>query len=303
MAKTPVRFKRVAAAFHEVAPARLCESSGSEHSPESSMDLFNLVTSFIERDDREDRDIEEVNQEEEENGDESQSFCSNLETVDRLGGLLGCEDDEMKRNIRAQTEQAWPHVIGESSTSPGFKRRLMTRLRERGFDAGLCKSKWGKIGRYPSGQYEYIDVKVGETSRYIIEVSLAGEFEIARPTDRYTSLLNAFPQVFVGEVEELKQVVKTMCKAIKKSMKGMDLQIPPWRRYGYMQAKWFGYYKRTINEAPAKKVSENDLASKRLVGFSPLPVISYYCREDFARKNGSKVGLLAAAFSDTSMLS
>lgn len=40
MADIRVRFKRVAEAFDGVARARLCESSGSEHSPENySLDL------------------------------------------------------------------------------------------------------------------------------------------------------------------------------------------------------------------------------------------------------------------------
>ncbi|CAK9184869.1 unnamed protein product [Ilex paraguariensis] len=118
---------------------------------------------------------------------------------------------------------------------------------------GLCKSKWEKTGRYPSGNYEYIDVNVAGT-RYIVEVFLAGEFKIARPTDHYTSLLNFFPLVFVGKIDELKQVVRLMCNAIKKSMKTMDMHVPPWRRHGYLQARWFSSYKRTIKEIPQERV-------------------------------------------------
>uniref|UniRef100_A0A5B7C8C7 Uncharacterized protein n=1 Tax=Davidia involucrata TaxID=16924 RepID=A0A5B7C8C7_DAVIN len=122
MAKIPVRFKRVAAAFDEVARARLCESSGSEHSPESSMDLSDLVKSFIERDSRENGDTEGVNREKEGNNSESESFCSNS---DMLRSLLGCEDDgDVKQNLHFETEQAC-QFIGNGS-SPDFKRRLMT---------------------------------------------------------------------------------------------------------------------------------------------------------------------------------
>ncbi|KAA8515581.1 hypothetical protein F0562_018808 [Nyssa sinensis] len=304
MAKIPVRFKRVAAVFDEVARARLCESSGSEHSPENSMNLSHLVKSFMERENREDGDIDEVNQEEELNQSESESFGSYSEMKDMLRSSFGCSDDhDVKRNVHSETKQAC-RLIGNSS-SPGFKRRLMTRLRERGFDAGLCKSTWEKTGRLSPGQYEYIDVNVAG-NRYIIEVSLAGEFEIARPMDRYTSLLEEFPAIFVGKVDELKQVVRLMCNAIKQSMKSMDMPVPPWRRHRYMQAKWFGSYKRTTNENPVRKAqpadSDEDSARKRSVGFAPLPAVSYFCREDYASKIGSKVGLLAAVLNDTCML-
>lgn len=140
-------------------------------------------------------------------------------------------------------------------------------------------------------------------NRYIIEISLAEEFEIARPTACYTSLLEIYPQIFVGKIEELKQIVKIMCRAMKKSMKKMDIYVPPWRRLAYMQAKWFGSYKRTINEFNSddnyQKNSfdySSNYSKKRAVGFVPMPTISFYCRENIIASNkGIKMGNLAAA--------
>ncbi|KAM7512775.1 hypothetical protein LguiB_011650 [Lonicera macranthoides] len=62
----------------------------------------------------------------------------------------------------------------------------------------LCKSKSEKSGRIPSGDYEYVDINVNGT-RYIIEIFLATEFELA------TSLVELIPNIFVGKIEELKQ--------------------------------------------------------------------------------------------------
>ncbi|KAK9267507.1 hypothetical protein L1049_009935 [Liquidambar formosana] len=295
MGKIPARFRKTADAFDEVARARFCESSGSEHSPENSTtDLSDLVNSFIERDERDEGNEEEMKEEKERNESESDSFLSDSETKDILRSLFDCDGDDVKRNIRDETELAWK-LIGDSS-SEGFKRRLMSRLRERGLDAGLCKSRWEKTGRFPSGSYEYIDVNVSGT-RYAVEVFLGGEFEIARPTSRYISLLNIFPPIFVGKVEELKEVVRLMCAAVKESMRSMDMSVPPWRRNGYMQAKWFGSYKRTINRVLARKASETEegFAKQRSIGFEAPKAISYYCRDEFASKVGLKVGLLAAA--------
>lgn len=103
-----------------------------------------------------------------------------------------------------------------------------------------------KLQSFPAGDHEYIDVNLGG-NRYIVEIFLAREFEIARPTSKYTSLLNKIPEIFVGNLEEMKEMVKLMCCAMKESMKMRNMHVPPWRRFRYMQAKWFGSYKRTTN--------------------------------------------------------
>jgi hypothetical protein len=117
---------------------RLGESSGSEHSPESFTDLSDLVNSFIERDGGAfdgDHDKEVVDNEKEQNHAES-SDSSESETKDMLQNLFGSDDDGGDRDeIRAATELASKGLIGDRS-SPGFKRQLMARLRDMGFDAG-----------------------------------------------------------------------------------------------------------------------------------------------------------------------
>ncbi|XP_016500684.1 uncharacterized protein LOC107819115 [Nicotiana tabacum] len=303
----PVKFKRVAAAFDEVAKARLCESSGSEYSPAAAAaasltDLSGLVNSFLERGEEEIIISDENEKLEEINGNGENCF-DELEIKENLMNLLGIEEnssDDLNKSISVAVENV---LLEENDrSSPEFKRRLMTRLRDRGFDAGLCKSKWEKSGNRTSGSYEYIDINMAN-NRYIIEISLAEEFEIARPTACYTSLLEIYPQIFVGKIEELKQIVKIMCRAMKKSMKKMDIYVPPWRRLAYMQAKWFGSYKRTINEFKSndnyQKNSFNyssNYSKKRAVGFVPMPTISFYCRENIIGSNkGIKIGNLAAA--------
>ncbi|KAM7486180.1 hypothetical protein LguiA_002189 [Lonicera macranthoides] len=52
----------------------------------------------------------------------------------------------------------------------------------------LFKSKWEKSGQIPFEDYECVDINVNGTC-YIIEIFLAGEFEIARPTRCYTLLV------------------------------------------------------------------------------------------------------------------
>ncbi|KAK2653013.1 hypothetical protein Ddye_012869 [Dipteronia dyeriana] len=301
MARIPVKFKRVAAAFDEVVArgVRLCESSGSEHSP-SPADLSDLVNSFMENDqyhgavdDRDEvgKELKEILQ-----GKESGYWCDS-ERRKMLKGLLECEDDERLR-IHREIEIAC-RLAGDKS-SQGFKRRLMTLLRDRGYDAGLCKSRWEKTGRFPAGSYEYVDMNVGAI-RYIIEVNLAGEFEIARPTDGYESLLGVFHPIFFGKPEELKKIVRQMCAAVKESMMSVEMHMPPWRRNGYMQSKWFATYKRTTNPLPATKTpkfDEGSFAKKRSTGFVASQVRLYRCVDGFSSSTvGLKIGQLSSAFS------
>ncbi|XP_058726655.1 uncharacterized protein LOC131598023 [Vicia villosa] len=236
---------------------RCSESSGSEHSPESLPELSDLVLSFMEDSERSGGGggggggKEKIVRDE--TGDEE-----DLEKIEMLKNFLDgnedVEEDERddKERIRREVEVAIGGLVGSDTSFPGFKRWLMSQLREKGFDAGLCKTKWEKKGKLTAGDYEYIDVNLSG-KRYIVEVSLASEFEIARPTNQYSSLLESFPQIYVGKVEDFKRIVRLMSSAIKGSMKRMDLHVAPWRRNLYMQTKWFGSYKRTTNAVGTRK--------------------------------------------------
>lgn len=167
---------------------------------------------------------------------------------------------------------------------------------------GLCKSKWERKGQISSGNYEYIDVNING-SRYIIEISLASQYEIARPSETFTSLLHLFPPIFVGKVEELVQIGEIMCKAIKLTLKNKEMHVPPWRRIGYVKAKWISSYRRTVNEVPEKRSSSGQVSTKKSssLGFSPSTVTSLdYCRQNFVSKAGFRVGHLAMAINEIS---
>lgn len=141
MARIPVRFQRVAAAFDaDVARVRLCESSGSEHSPESLTDLSDLVKSFMEK--NETTTTGEKEEEEEEGGgvheeELEKTEWSDSEKREMLQSFLYGKEDETdederdaKEKIRREVEVAFG-LVGNN-----YKRRLISLLREKGFDAG-----------------------------------------------------------------------------------------------------------------------------------------------------------------------
>ncbi|KAI3419305.1 uncharacterized protein J3R85_013306, partial [Psidium guajava] len=244
-------FRRLTAAFDDDA-GRAREGEG-EGEGESLADLSDLVASFLEREGVMRGGGGGEDAEEEMRREESESSCwSDSETAkDKLLDLFrGCGDadgdvvsDDVKRKIRTEVEAA-RGLVAKNGFSEGLKRQLVISLRLKGFDAGLCKSSWDRTRRRPAGAYEYVDVNV-EGTRYIVEVSLAGQFEIARPSDHYASLVGAFPPVFVGRPDELNQVIRLMCAAMKQSLRSTGLLLPPWRKKSYMKAKWLSNHKRT----------------------------------------------------------
>ncbi|KAM0048979.1 hypothetical protein Hdeb2414_s0008g00280591 [Helianthus debilis subsp. tardiflorus] len=297
------RFWRMTEAFEVARKVRDCDSSGSEHSPETMMDLSDMVNSFIENGNgvvNIDFDMQ-VDDESSSDGtdDDMEEIKESLRRLIENG-------DDVRRNLISKVEKANNDVVEDnhrSSQSLGFKRRLMACLRDRGLDAGLCKSKWEKKGgRLLAGNHEYIDVNVKQT-RYIIIVSLLEEFEIARPTAGYASLLEILPEISVFKVDDFKEMVKIMSKAIKRSMKQKKMPVPPWRLREYVQAKWFGSYKRTTTEYPTKKTPDHNVINNQSIGFISIPDHTCYGRrqDQFARKDfGYKMGNLAMVMNGAS---
>ncbi|KAJ0530748.1 hypothetical protein HanRHA438_Chr10g0464491 [Helianthus annuus] len=290
-----VRFKRITTALDDDARARLCQSSGSEHSANSITDLSVLVDSFFDGEDDDDRGkscVEHDDLEETEEYQKAESFYGTDSDVkemlmDLIGGCTDDDDDRMKRAIGFEVEKVCRSF--ENTSSEGFKRNLMTVLRQRGFDAGLCKSRWEKTGRYPAGEYEYIDILIS-SNRYIIDPAFVSEFTIARPTKTYQSLLETIPKITVIKPNELKKLVRLMCAAMRDSLKARNIVVSPWRKNGYMQTKWLGSYKRTTNPLKLTEMrhygegnGNGEFNCESLLGFEYSPVVvggKSYCRKE-----------------------
>jgi hypothetical protein len=80
-------------------------------------------------------------------------------------------------------------------------------------------------------------------------------FQIARPTHQYQAAIQAIPQIFVGRLDRLQQIVEIMSEACKQSLKKRGMHVPPWRRPEYLRAKWFSAYKRSTLSSSASLAS------------------------------------------------
>ncbi|XP_039123556.1 uncharacterized protein LOC120260182 [Dioscorea cayenensis subsp. rotundata] len=160
-----------------------------------------------------------------------------------------------------------------------YRRAVVGRLREWGYNAAVCTTRWESAGGLTAGSYEYVDVVVGEKVRYIVDLDFKAEFEIARATVEYEKVVTELPKVMVAEPEELRRVVRVVADAARRSMKRNRLYVPPWRKGRYFVAKWTGPYNRTVNAggmtaaAAAVGVEDGVEIKCRAVGFGAGVVI------------------------------
>ncbi|GAB2282431.1 hypothetical protein Dimus_016974 [Dionaea muscipula] len=169
----------------------------------------------------------------------------------------------VKANVDGFRGDLLAHVMRAAETFSLVKtkrmilnRNVMAYLREIGYDAGICKTKWTAASGVglAAGNYEFIDVLIWsgrsgdrQVIRYFVDADFGAEFEIARETECYEKLRSALPRVFVGSAEDLKRILRVVCDEVRRSMKCVGLALPPWRKHRYMMAKWFGPYRRTVN--------------------------------------------------------
>ncbi|TYG58608.1 hypothetical protein ES288_D08G236800v1 [Gossypium darwinii] len=126
-----------------------------------------------------------------------------------------------------------------------FCRKIVTDgLLALGYDASICKSHWEKSPSYPAGEYEYIDVII-EGERLLIDIDFRSEFEIARSTKAYKSILQMLPFIFVGKTDRLQKIIAIVSEAVKQSLKKKGMHVPPWRKAEYVKAKWLSPHNRT----------------------------------------------------------
>lgn len=132
-----------------------------------------------------------------------------------------------------------------------FRRFVMKSLRLAGYNAAICKTRWERTTLHPAGDYEFIDVVIQrsklKSERFFVDIDFREQFEIARPTDEYSAVLQKLPTLFVGRADKLFRIINIMCDLARRSLKERGICLPPWRKYGYMEFKWAGPYSRTTN--------------------------------------------------------
>ncbi|KAJ9172025.1 hypothetical protein P3X46_015315 [Hevea brasiliensis] len=200
------------------------------------------------------------------------NFVSSSEGIEILKSLVPCASVS-ERNLLADTAG----IVDKNKIckrKDDFSMRIVTDgLQALGYDVSICKSRWEKSPTHPSGEYEYIDVIIsGE--RLLIDIDFRSEFEIARSTKAYKSLLQSIPHIFVGKAGRLQKIISVVSNAAKQSLKKKGMHIPPWRKAEYVEAKWLSPYLRATPPLSSYKTGpkpqkEQTLVPKGINNFPP----------------------------------
>ncbi|KAE9621925.1 hypothetical protein Lal_00032895 [Lupinus albus] len=175
---------------------------------------------------------------------ESETYSSSAEPSEILKGLVVCAS-VCERNLLADTAKIVEKNKMVCKRKDQVCRNIVTQgLIAFGYDASVCKSRWEKSPYYPAGEYEYIDVMI-EKERVLIDIDFRSEFEIARSTKAYKAILQGLPYIFVGKCDRLQSIIAVASEAAKQSLKKKGMPVPPWRKLGYVKAKWLSTYIRT----------------------------------------------------------
>ncbi|XP_027347039.1 uncharacterized protein LOC113858546 [Abrus precatorius] len=153
----------------------------------------------------------------------------------------------------AETVCSCSTQVAASSCRNCLMREVSRQLQKAGYNSAICKTKWKSSPSIPSGEHTFLDV-IDSTSkkqdvRVIIEVNFKAEFEMGRASEDYNRLVRRLPEVYVGKVERLNNIIKVLCMGAKRCMKENKMHMGPWRKHKYMQAKWLGPCKRNTSTA------------------------------------------------------
>ncbi|PIN12843.1 hypothetical protein CDL12_14543 [Handroanthus impetiginosus] len=175
--------------------------------------------------------------------DEPESYKSSFtHACDALKSLVPCLCVS-ERNLLADTAK----IVERNKIikrKDGFCRKIVADgLMALGYNASICKSKWEQSPSFPAGDYEYVDVII-EGERLIIDIDFRSEFEIARSTKAYKLILQTLPNIFVGKADRLEKIIDIVSDAAKQSLKKKGMPFPPWRKAGYVKAKWLSPFTR-----------------------------------------------------------
>jgi uncharacterized protein (TIGR01615 family) len=281
---TARRAKRATAPLDDAARARIAvlpsgiDSSGSEH---EAATLSSLVNKYLFEADATvpSAALTDVD------GDKSTSSASAAaDLAQQIKDILD-QASRSAKSCRGLVADVLEAVIGLHEirqNRSAFRRAVTSRLRDRGHDAGVCKLKWDKSSRTVAGSYEYIDVVVvsaDKTTRFIVDVGFAAEFEVARPTAHFEAMQAALPEVLVETADDARRAVKAAAAAARRSLNSRGLSVPPWRKRRFMTEKWFGPYKRTVNpvSVPAAAIvvgggARAAICGTVVLGFNALPL-------------------------------
>ncbi|KAL9227547.1 hypothetical protein vseg_003225 [Gypsophila vaccaria] len=240
------RLFRISAAEKEAATATAAETMFEP----SSVCLAKMVQNFIEEsnnDNNKHHSRNRCNCFNANGSDDSDGEGGDADVTGFLKNLVACGSVN-ERNLVAETARVVAEMSKGCKRKDELRKLVVDGLTAVGYDVAICKSKWEKSPSFPAGEYEYVDVMIGE-ERLIIDIDFRSQFEVARSTKTFKSILQTLPNIFVGKSDRLSKIICILSEATKQSLKKKGMHIPPWRKADYVLAKWLSPPTRLLSNS------------------------------------------------------
>lgn len=79
---------------------------------------------------------------------------------------------------------------------------------------------------------------VGFTELLVVEPRLREQYEMPRPSDVLTAVLDSLPPVFVGSERQLATLVAWLAERLREAFDAAGMALPPWRGASALLARW-----------------------------------------------------------------
>lgn len=112
-------------------------------------------------------------------------------------------------------------LVGEHATRKGLGGR-------HGFLLCLGKS----MGSAPS------ELPYTAPTPVIIDPFFKSQFDIQHPSATYAAILDVMPEVFVGTWRRLEELIRLLCREMRRSFEIAQRPLPPWRTLSSMTTRW-----------------------------------------------------------------
>ncbi|XP_020207119.1 uncharacterized protein LOC109792147 [Cajanus cajan] len=217
----------------------------------SSSDEFQSNEMELDLDEDDDESVGSVVENKSFWDNQHQILQTNLYRTGSLESRLRNATKEAVRDIQQNTKMVCScstQITVRSTCRNCLLLQVSRRLQNAGYNSAICKTKWKTSPTIPSGEHTFLDV-IDRTNkkqdvRVIIELNFRAEFEMAKASEEYNGLVRKLPEVYVGKVERLSNIIKVLCMGAKRCMKENKMHLGPWRKHKYMEAKWLGPCKR-----------------------------------------------------------
>eukprot|EP00210_Caulerpa_lentillifera_P009756 g9305.t1 len=84
------------------------------------------------------------------------------------------------------------------------------------------------------------------TSPCILDPCFKSQFEIQHPSRAYYYIMEQLPNVFVGSLGKLQELVRILCREMHRSFHEFGWPLPPWRVYSAVILNWTVPYKANL---------------------------------------------------------